>query len=137
MPKAFTPKRILVYSRAAWWARIVSNISLILAGAISLYQTPQSIETFGITGILAVIWVAMLVGGASLSIIGTWKSNTLLESIGPSIIAGGFVIWAICAVTQPDAPLIYFTVGLVFISYAAMQLCLVSIIPAVEDDLHG
>lgn len=122
-------RRLVNYSRTAFWSRIIGNFFLICAGVTAVFVTPPSVVSFGITGVLGLVWVSMLLGGAFMSVIGMFTGHRFAQFLGPSLVIGSFILWAISLVTQEDASASSYTVAFVFLAFACMKVCLMFLFP--------
>lgn len=125
-------RRIVNYSRTAFWSRIVGNFFLTCAGVTAVFVTPPSVESFGIIGVLSLVWVSMLLGGAFMSVIGMLTGHRFVQFLGPSLVIGSFTLWAVSLVTQDDASASSYTVAFVFLAFACMKVCLMFLFPTAE-----
>ena len=127
--------RTLAYSRLSIWSSAFRDLLLIFAGVLSLFHRPDSVVAFGITGILAFIWVTMLGGGATLSLVGVLIRKTSLEVFGSSAVAGSFILWGIALLSQNTANTVYASLSLVFFSSAAIQFYRINTLPIVSKNV--
>jgi hypothetical protein len=103
-----------------------------MSGIFVLIHTPKSIESFGITGILVLIWVSMLGGGATLSLIGVLTKTTVFEVFGSSLVAGSFLLWAISLFASSGGSFISVSLGFVFLSSSFLQFYRINTLPVVR-----
>ena len=122
-------EKSLVFSKIAFWSSAGRDLFLVVAGILSVFSRPDSVESFGITGFLAIIWVAMLGGGAFVSLVGVLIGNTSLEVFGSSAVAGSFILWAIALVLQENATLVPLSLAFVFFSSALVQFYRITTLP--------
>lgn len=85
--------------------RYLSDLVIIGVGVIAHFNTPPSVEEFGLVGVLGYVWAGMLVLGALSSMYGTACRSTRAWIFGNSFVAGGLALWAISALTQQDVTL--------------------------------
>ena len=128
-------ERNLAYSRLPIWSSASCDLLLIFAGVLALFHRPDSVVAFGITGILAAIWVTMLGGGAALSLVGVLIRKTSLEVFGSSAVGGGFILWGITLLSQDTAGTVSVSLALVFFSSAAIQFYRITTLPVVSRNV--
>lgn len=104
------------------FARILRDLCLIGVGAIFLVVTPPSLQDVGVYGALSQVWALMIGGGALGSLYGVVRRRVDAEIYGCTFVGMGFAVWAIAAVTQPDATLTSYALALVFLSGTAGQI---------------
>ena len=122
----------LTYNGLNVWSCVGRDLFLIMSGIFVLIHTPKSIESFGITGILVLIWVSMLGGGATLSLIGVLTKTTVFEVFGSSLVAGSFLLWAISLFASSGGSFISVSLGFVFLSSSFLQFYRINTLPVVR-----
>lgn len=98
------------------------DVIMITVGILLLDETPRSISLFGAHGIASALWALMLLVGGAVSLIGVLLRTPTVECAGCFTVGGGFAIWTVAAVTQPDADITSWAVGLVFAAGTVGQL---------------
>lgn len=113
---------------------------MVAVGLLLLTAPPPSVDQFSPFNLLALVWAGALVGGGLVSGYGLLTRNQLAEMVGCATVGGGFFIWFLAAINQPEKTETTVAVSLVFLAGAIGQFYRVAILPFVlpmRDAIEG
>jgi len=103
IPEVVVRRHIVWVERAARMGCYARDLCLLWTGSIYVFVvTPPSISEAGFYGVTSIAWALLLFGGSLVSFIGLVLGKTLAELWGCLAVGGGFLLWTIAAVIQPD-----------------------------------
>lgn len=93
------------------------DVAMLGVGVLGLMgPIPPSIDDLGVTGPAGIVWCLAFIGGAVLSLVGTWSNRDALHAAGCMMIGTGFAVWTVAAVVQPMRSTVSVMVALVFLA---------------------